>query len=275
MSLVEGRKTLLLVGAGNMGEAMLRSWVLNKVNELSLFVLEPNPSDWLKSVFEKGLVVLNPKRTPKEIDICIFAVKPQTLEEVLGKMRQKISKRTLIISIVAVKNFRFFQSIFKFNQPLIRVMPNTPVEINQGISAIVADQFADHFHIKCVEELFDSLGETVLLRTESEIDAVTAISGSGPAYIFNLIENLIESAKDLGLTSKLSKKLIIQTIVGAGILAGSSKQHPGKLREKVTSPAGTTEAALNVLMHKKLGWGPIIAKAVHAAHNRSKELAGK
>ena len=106
MSLVEGRKTLLLVGAGNMGEAMLRSWVLNKVNELSLFVLEPNPSDWLKSVFEKGLVVLNPKRTPKEIDICIFAVKPQTLEEVLGKMRQKISKRTLIISIVAGKNFR-------------------------------------------------------------------------------------------------------------------------------------------------------------------------
>ena len=275
MSSVKCRKTLLVIGAGNMGEAMLKSWVQTQIDEISVLVLEPNPSDWLKSLFGKGLVELNPRKIPKQIDICVLAVKPQKLAEVLEENRSKICKKTLIVSVVAGKDFNFFQSYFEKNQSIIRVMPNTPVSVNQGVSAIVAGEFANESEIEWVKKLFAPLGEVVLLDKESEIDAVTAISGSGPAYVFNFIENLIEMAEELGLSTKVSKKLVIQTVVGAGILAESSKLTPSRLRENVTSPAGTTQAALEVLMDSQGGWKPIIKNAVNAAYNRSRELAGR
>ena len=275
MSLMKGQKTLVVIGAGNMGEAMLRSWVQKNNNEMSLFVSEPHPSDWLKSMSTKGLIVLNPKLLPREIDICILAVKPQKLAEVLQEKKSRILKTTLVISVVAGKNFHFIQKYLYNEQPIIRVMPNTPVEVNQGISALIANMFTNQSHISCAEHLFNLLGEIVILDDENKIDAVTAISGSGPAYVFNFIENLIESAKDLGLSSEVSKKLIIQTVIGAGILARSSSRNPGKLRENVTSPGGTTQAALEILMDSKLGWKPIIKKATRAARDRSRELAVK
>ena len=275
MSSLKCRKTLLIIGAGNMGEAMLKSWVQTQIDKISVLVLEPSPSDWLKSLFEKDLVELNPRKFPRQIDICVFAVKPQKLAEVLEENRSKICKKTLIISVVAGKDFNFFQSYFEEKQPIIRVMPNTPVSVNHGVSAIVADKSANESEIEWAKNLFTPLGEVVLLDKESEIDVVTAISGSGPAYIFNFIENLIEMAEELGLSTKISKKLVIQTVFGAGVLAKSSALTPSRLRENVTSPAGTTQAALEVLMDSQGGWKPIIKKAVNAAYNRSRELAGR
>jgi len=275
MSSLNAEKTLVVIGAGNMGEAMLKSWVQNRINKMSLFVIEPSPSDWLKSVSAKGLLELNPKKIPEEIDICLLAVKPQKLGEVLKENKSRINIGTLIISVVAGKNFHFFHSYLHNEQPIIRVMPNTPVAINQGISAIVADKFVTQNQMNLAEKLFYSLGEIVILENESEINAVTAISGSGPAYVFNFIENLIESAKELGLSPEVSKKLTVQTVVGAGILARSSSTSPRKLRENVTSPGGTTHAALEILMDDKFGWEKIIRKAAKAAHDRSLELAGK
>ena len=274
MSILNGKTTLLMIGAGNMGESMLRSWVQTQISEFSLLVLEPQPSDWLKSMFEMGLVELNNIKTEKKIDICVFAVKPQTLGKALEENRKRLRKETLIVSVVAGKDFNFLKSSLHTDQPIIRVMPNTPVSVSQGISAMVANKSTDQTHIGWVQELFAALGKIVLLKNENEIDAVTAISGSGPAYVFNFIENLIEIAEELGLSAEVSKKLVIQTVVGAGILSGSTTLSPGRLRENVTSPAGTTQAALEVLMDEKFGWKPIIKKAVHAAHNRSKELAG-
>ena len=275
MSILKGKRTLLVIGAGNMGEAMLRSWVHTQSSKFSLLVLEPHPSDWLKSMFEMGLVELNNIKNANKIDICVFAVKPQTLEKALEENRKRLSKETLVVSVVAGKDFNFLKSSLHTDQPIIRVMPNTPVSVSQGISALVANKSTDSNHIEWVEELFVALGKIVLLKNENEIDAVTAISGSGPAYVFNFIENLIEIAKELGLSAEVSKTLAIQTVVGAGILSESSGLSPGRLRENVTSPAGTTQAALEVLMDEEFGWKPIIKKAVHAAHNRSKELAGR
>ena len=275
MSPSKFKKTLLIIGAGNMGEAMLKSWVQPQTNQISLFVLEPSPSDWLKSVFGKGLLELNPRKIPNEIDICVLAVKPQKLGEVLEENQSKICKNTLIVSVVAGKDFQFFQSYFGKDQSIIRVMPNTPVSVNRGVSAIVADEYARETQIELVKELFAPLGEVVLLDKESEIDVVTAISGSGPAYVFNFIENLIEMAEELGLSRQVSKKLVISTVVGAGILAAGSTLSPRRLRENVTSPAGTTQAALEILMDNQSGWKPIIKNAVKAAYKRSREIAGK
>ena len=273
MSLLEGRKTLLLIGVGNMGEAMLRSWVQSQVNGISFIVLEPRPSDWLTNLSKKGQVELNPRKIINRIDVCVLAIKPQKLEEVLAKNCERISQKTLVISVVAGKKFGLFYDFLGKDQPIIRVMPNTPVSINQGMSAIVVGSSIDQSYIDFTKKLFNSLGKTIMLKNEKDIDAVTAISGSGPAYVFNFIENLSEIGEELGLSSEVARKLSIQTVLGAGFLASSSDLDAGSLRKNVTSPGGTTEAALTVLMDEKVGWKPIIKEAILAAHVKSRKLA--
>ena len=273
MSLLEGRKTLLLIGVGNMGEAMLRSWIKIQVNGISFIVLEPRPSDWLKNLSKKGLVQLNPSKIINRIDVCVLAIKPQKLEEVLAKNCERISQKTLVISVVAGKKLGFLYEFLGKGQPIIRVMPNTPVSINQGMSAIVVGRSIDQSYIDFTKKLFNSLGKTIMLKNEKDIDAVTAISGSGPAYVFNFIENLSEIGEELGLSSEVARKLSIQTVLGAGFLASSSDLDAGSLRKNVTSPGGTTEAALKVLMDEKVGWKPIIKEAILAAHFKSRKLA--
>ena len=273
MSLLEGRKTLLLIGVGNMGEAMLRSWVQIQVNGISFIVLEPRPSDWLKNLSKKGLVELNPSKIINRIDVCVLAIKPQKLEEVLVKNYKRISQKTLVISVVAGKKFGLFYEFLGKDQPIIRVMPNTPVSINHGMSAIVVGRSIDQSYIDFTKKLFNSLGKTIMLKNEKDIDAVTAISGSGPAYVFNFLENLSEIGEELGLSSEVARELSIQTVLGAGFLASASDLDVGSLRKNVTSPGGTTEAALKVLMDEKVGWKPIIKKAILAAHDKSRKLA--
>ena len=264
---------VLIVGAGNMGEAMLRGWV-KASNELNqLYVREPNPSNWLKKMNYEKKIKLNPSDIKAQINVCIFCVKPQVAEQVIMDTKIDLAENSFIISVIAGKDFNFFDSIFKVPYPVIRVMPNTPVSIEAGVSAIVGNKSSSLSNIKWTEHLFRILGSTVILEKENLIDAVTAISGSGPAYIFNFAEILIGVGKDLGLSEEISKKIVLQTIVGAGLLAINSDKSPSKLRENVTSPNGTTQAALNILMDKKNGWREIMKNAVVAAHERSKFLA--
>jgi len=264
---------VLIVGAGNMGEAMLKGWL--KANNMlkQVYVREPDPSNWLKKVHNEKKILLNPSNIIGKIDVGIFAVKPQVAEKVILDTKIDLSKESFIISVIAGKDFNFFDKVFDVPYPVVRVMPNTPVAIEQGVSAIIGNSFSSLSQVNWTEKLFNNLGKTVILEKESQIDAVTAISGSGPAYIFNFAETVIEIGKELGLSEQISKKIVLQTIVGAGLLANNSDKSPSKLRENVTSPNGTTEAALNILMDEKNGWHGIIKNAVFAAHKRSKILA--
>ena len=266
-------KKVLIVGSGNMGEAMLRGWV-KASNELTkIYVREPNPSNWLKRMNDKKKITLNPLDIKGQINVCIFAVKPQVAEQVIKDNKNDLADNSFIISVIAGKDFSFFHNIFKVPCPVIRVMPNTPVSIEQGVSAIIGNEYSSLAHIKWTEHFFSTLGKTVVLEKESMMDVVTAISGSGPAYIFNFAEILIGVGNDLGIPEEITKTIVLQTIIGAGLLAIDSDKSPSKLREDVTSPNGTTQAALNILMDKKNGWHEIIKNAVVAAYNRSKSLA--
>ena len=266
-------KNILMVGSGNMGEAMLRGWVTAANESNKFYVREPNPSKWLIRMSDTKKINLNPLNIKDKINVCIFAVKPKVAEQVIMDNKNNLADNSFIISVIAGKDFNFFHNIFKVPYPVIRVMPNTPVSIEQGVSAIIGNKFSSLADIKWTEHLFSILGKTVILKKEDMIDVVTAISGSGPAYIFNFAEIIIAVGKDLGLSEEISKKIVLQTIVGAGLLATDSDKSPSKLREDVTSPNGTTQAALNILMDTQNGWDEIIKNAVIAAYERSKSLA--
>lgn len=264
---------VLVVGAGNMGEAMLKGWVKDANQLYQIYVREPNPSDWLKKMNDEKKIRLNSSNLKGQINVCIFAVKPQVAEKVIMDTKSDLAESSFVISVIAGKNFNFFDDIFKVSYPVIRVMPNTPVSIQAGVSAIIGNQFCSLLQVEWTENLFGKLGKTVLLEKESLIDVVTAISGSGPAYIFNFAEALIQVGEDLGLPEQISKIIVLQTIVGSGLLANDNNKPPSKLRENVTSPNGTTQAALNILMDRKNGWYKIIKNAVNSAYERSKFLA--
>ena len=266
-------KNILIIGAGNMGEAMLRGWIKDRSTLNQFYVREPNPSEWLKEMDYKNKLSLNPLYIKCKIDVCVFAIKPQLADQVIIKTKKDLDKDCLVISVIAGKNFKFFASILNESLSVIRVMPNTPVSIEAGVSAIIGNKFCSSSQIEWADNFFSTLGRTVILEKESLINAITAISGSGPAYIFNLAEILIKSGRDLGLSEEISKTIVLQTIVGAGLLATKSEISPSKLRENVTSPNGTTEAALNILMNEKNGWHQIINSAINAAYERSKLLA--
>ena len=265
-------KRVLLVGAGNMGGSMLQTWVNNSESNFSFLVDEPKPSKRLLNLSKQKKVKLNTKSGLNKISLCVFAVKPQMFGEILQKYSFIISKETIIISVVAGKSFQFIRTYLGEDHPIVRIMPNTPVVVKQGISALVSNPLVSSKHFKVVEELFSVLGEVVFLEKESQIDAVTALSGSGPAYIFNFIENLSAIGVEMGLPFETSRKLITQTVIGAGKLAKSSNLEIGQLRKNVTSPGGTTEAALEVLMDSKSGWSPVLKKAIQAAFHKSLDL---
>ena len=166
---------VLIVGAGNMGEAMLKGWL--KANNMlkQVYVREPDPSNWLKKVHNEKKILLNPSNIIGKIDVGIFAVKPQVAEKVILDTKIDLSKKSFVISVIAGKDFNFFDKVFDVPYPVVRVMPNTPVAIEQGVSAIIGNSFSSLSQVNWTEELFNNLGKTVILEKESQIDAVTAI----------------------------------------------------------------------------------------------------
>ncbi len=260
--------SLALIGCGKMGQALLSGWLKHKINyAITVVQPDPLPADFPQAGYNH-ISKLNYKKT---FDIIVFAVKPQILNDVIHDYIDAVHNDTLVLSIAAGKGITTFEKAFGQNQPIIRVMPNTPAAIGKGVSAFIQNDAVTQDQKDTTEMLFKPCGETLWLRHEDDMDAVTAVSGSGPAYLFYMIEALTTAARKAGLDDPTSEKLARQTIIGAAALAeAESSSSAQTLRENVTSPGGTTEAALKVLMNG--AFEECLSNAVLAAKKRSQEL---
>ena len=259
---------LVLLGCGKMGSAMLAGWLARGLPVTSVWVLDPNPSDWVK-----GLGVHLNAALPAAPAVVLVAVKPQMMGEALPTLQAMGNGQTLFVSVAAGTQIAQFEQVLGSETPIVRAMPNTPAAISQGITAIVANARAGAAGLNTAEDLLSAVGEVVRLSDEGQIDAVTGVSGSGPAYVFHMIETLAAGGVAQGLPEALAMQLAKATVAGAGALAMQSDETPSQLRVNVTSPNGTTQAALEVLMDEGSGFPSLLPRAVAAATDRSKALA--
>lgn len=260
---------LVLLGCGKMGSAMLAGWLKQGLPATSVWVIDPYPSDWLKGI--KGLN-LNVTLPPKPA-IVLIAVKPQMMGAALPSIAALGGGGTLFLSVAAGTPIAAYEAVLGGTSPIIRAMPNTPAAIGRGITAIVANAYASVDEMDLAEALLLAVGQVVRLTGEDQMDAVTAVSGSGPAYVFHLIETMAAAGQAQGLSAELAMQLAKATVAGAGALAENSGKSPDQLRVNVTSPNGTTQAALEVLMEPETGFPKLLQRAVKAAADRSRELA--
>ena len=261
------QRGIVLLGCGKMGSALLSGWLKQDVRPESVLVLEPYPSDWLKSL----PVRLNQDPAVRDPAVCLLAVKPQA-SEALKRVHSLGGGKTLVVSIIAGLPISYLESGFGSQTPIIRSMPNTPAAIGEGITALVGNDASRAADVDLAEELMSAVGETVRLDDESLMDAVTALSGSGPAYVFHLVEAMAEAGEELGLAADIARRLAVFTVAGAGKLAVSTGRNPADLRVDVTSPGGTTEAALEHLMDPESGLRSLVSKCIRAAEERGREL---
>ncbi len=255
-----------------MGTAMIQGWIKADLLK-SLYILDPNDiDDSLTSHNDLFHVKLMESIPFAKIDIVVLAVKPQIMDQVCAELTHALPDNTPVLSIAAGKNTAYFRRKLKQDTPIIRTMPNTPAAIGKGISALYATDNVNDTQRSLSSSLLDAIGDTLWLDDETNMDAVTAVSGSGPAYIFYLIEALAKAGVEAGLPAEQANQLARQTIIGAAALAEDEKDTaPSTLRQNVTSPGGTTEAALNILMDGQ--FQDALTKAVLAALKRGHELA--
>ncbi len=258
---------LVLLGCGKMGSALLEGWLKSFLLPQSVHVIEPHPSDWLRTTG----VHLNGD-LPKAPEVVVLAVKPQMMGAALPQLAAMGGGRTVFVSIAAGIGLARLAETLGRHTPIIRAMPNTPAAVGRGITALIGNEHVSAATLAMAQALMEAVGETVLLEYEGQMDAVTAVSGSGPAYVFHLIETLAAAGTEQGLTAEMALKLARATVAGAGALAEQSGEDPAQLRVNVTSPGGTTAAALGVLMDQETGFPPLLCRAVAAAANRSREL---
>lgn len=265
-------KKIGIIGCGNMGEALFSR--LSKVMEKSVSLMVSELDAARRAAIQekhKIIVEIDNNYLVKYCDVIILAVKPQDLENVL---RQEIccgiSEKKLLISIAAGITTKYIESTVGDRIPVVRAMPNMPAVIGEAVTAICAGSGAAKKDVELARQIFSTIGDVVEVE-EKDMDTVTAISGSGPAYFFYLIEALGEAAVKLGLAKETAKELAIKTAVGSSKLLDGLKEDPAVLRKKVTSKGGTTEAALKVFDKKKLK--KIVEEAATAARERSKELS--
>jgi pyrroline-5-carboxylate reductase len=262
------RRGMVLLGCGKMGSAMLAGWLDRGLDPGSVRVIDLKPSDWLKAsgVRLEGDLPENPA-------VVLIAVKPQQMGDALPEIAALGNGNTLFVSVAAGTTIGHFEDVLGAASPIVRAMPNTPAAIGRGITALVGNERVAPAQLDMAETLLSAVGQVVRLEREAQIDAVTAVSGSGPAYVFHLIETLAAAGAAEGLPEELAMRLAKATVAGAGALAESAGEEPAQLRANVTSPAGTTAAALQVLMDEEGGFPPLLRRAVAAAAARSRELA--
>ena len=260
---------MVLLGCGKMGSAMLAGWLSGGLSPRAVWVLDPQPSDWVR-----GTGVHVNDGLPDAPALALIAVKPQMMGDALPSMRALGGGNTVFLSVAAGTPIVTFEGAFGSDSPIIRAMPNTPAAVGRGITAMVGNAQATADHMGMAEALLSAVGQVVRLDDENQMDAVTALSGSGPAYVFHLIETLAAAGEAEGLPPDLALTLARATVGGAGQLAEDADEDPGQLRVNVTSPNGTTQAALEVLMDEDHGFPALLRRAVRAAADRSRELAG-
>ena len=259
---------LVLLGCGKMGSALLSGWLDAGLPPASVWVLDPNPSDWLRA---SGVQVN--QGIPSAPAVALLAVKPQMMGAALPALQALGNGTTLVVSIAAGTSIASFEAVFGPRTPIVRTMPNTPAMVGRGITGIVGNAHAGEAGLALAEDLMRAVGQVVRLDNEGQIDAVTGLSGSGPAYVFHLIEAMAEAGQQQGLSAEVAMTLARATVCGAGELAYRATDSAAQLRVNVTSPGGTTAAALAHLMDPVSGLPPLMARAVAAATRRGRELS--
>jgi pyrroline-5-carboxylate reductase len=263
---------LVLIGAGKMGSALLEGWLRLGLDPKNVAVIEPAVSPHIADLTQRGLQ-LNPRlQALKNAAAIVLAVKPQVAAQAVPPLASLVGPATVVVSIMAGRTLTFLADALAKPCAIVRAMPNTPAAIGRGITVAVP-LHADDAQRALADRLLSATGAVAWIDDEALMDAVTAVSGSGPAYIFLLAEAMTQAGIAAGLPKELAAKLARETVTGAGELLHRSVLDPAVLRENVTSPGGTTAAALAVLMGKD-GLAALMEKAVAAATARSRELAG-
>ncbi len=265
--------TLVLAGAGKMGSAMLEGWLKAGADPKKIVAIDPMPPKEVLELLAHHNIRHNPPiASIIDAEVIVVAVKPQVMEDVLPNLVGLKSSRPVILSVAAGKTIATFAKHFGEDAAIIRTIPNTPAAIGRGITAMSANAHVSKSQMELAAALLDSTGEVVTVENESMIDLVTAVSGSGPAYVFYLTECLANAGVRIGLPANLAMQLARATVAGSGELMRQTGIDAATLRQNVTSPNGTTYAALQVLMADD-GMKPLFEKAIAAAAHRSKELA--
>ena len=267
--------SLVLVGAGKMGGAMLDGWIARGLAPKRIVIVEPQPARPIKALTRRG-VTLNPKPGPKaraDAAAIVIAVKPQTAPVAVPPLGLYVGASTLVLSIMAGRTIGFLEKTLPPGTAIVRAMPNTPASIGRGITVAVANAKVSKRQRKLAGDLLSAIGNVEWVDDEALIDAVTALSGSGPAYVFLLAEAMAKAGIAAGLPAALATRLARETVAGSGELLHRSALDAATLRQNVTSPGGTTAAALEVLMGPG-GFDDLLTKAIAAATKRSRELAG-
>lgn len=256
---------IVLLGCGKMGSALLRGWLERGLPAASVYVMDPNPGLWLA---EAGVHVNAP--LPDAPAVALIAVKPQLMTDALPQLITYAGGGTLFVTVAAGVTIAGYEALLGSDTPLVRAMPNTPAAIGQGITAVIGNTAAGEADVETATALMQAVGEVVALESEAQMDAVTGLSGSGPAYVFHMIDCMAAAGEAQGLPPDLAMQLAKATVAGAGALAMQSDETPTQLRINVTSPNGTTQAGLEVLMPTL---PDLMHATVRAAADRSRELS--
>ncbi len=265
---------LLLVGCGKMGGALLRGWLSRGVAGKDVFVVDPAPRD-LDDVRARGVTIVTAiEQLPAGLQpgIVLLAIKPQFMDEALPAYRRFAKPGTVFLSIAAGKTVSYLKDKLGADAAVVRSMPNTPAAVGRGMSVILRDPAIPAATLELCGQLLSAVGKVGWIDEEDQINAVTAVSGGGPAYVYLLIECLAEAGRAAGLPADLAMQLARETVVGSGELAHQSPESATKLREAVMSPKGTTIEALAVLMAPD-GLQPLLTRAIAAATKRGREIA--
>ncbi len=279
--MIRGNK-ILLVGCGNMGSALLNGWNGEKMNLKDVSIIDPNllneekESEKRKSFIKAGIELYERlEDTPQDYvpDVVFFAIKPQWMEEALPQYKARNWKETIFISIAAGKTLGFLESHLGEDTAIARAMPNLPALIGNSATVVVPNAHVTDKEKHIADTLLEAVGHVYWVEDEALLDPVTALSGSGPAYVFYFIECLIKVATASGLDEDLAKALAYETVRGSARMAMMSPESVDTWRQRVTSPGGTTEAAMNVLAGEN-GLEKLLKETMQSAEARSKELAG-
>jgi len=267
------RAQILLVGFGHMGQALVRGWLARGRPASSIVVVDPVPAARAVAAELGVAAAADSDAAPgARADVIVLAVKPKDVAAALPGCARRASAGTVFLSIAAGKTIAQLVAGLGRDAAVVRAMPNTPAAIGQGITALAVNAAVTAAQRALCADLLAAVGAVAWLDDERHMDAVTAVSGSGPAYVFLLIECLEQAARELGLDATLAAQLALVTVAGAGAYAAAAGVSPAELRRRVTSPNGTTQAALDVLLAEP-GMRELFVRAVRAAANRGRELS--
>lgn len=264
-------ESILLVGCGKMGSALMAGWIDRGTPAETIFVVDPAGPTVPTGVGVGASLDDIPKDfTPA---VVVLAVKPQVMDDVVAPYRGFVAPATVFLSIAAGRNVASFEKLLGSDAGIVRAMPNTPAAVGRGVTVLFANSHVRDGQRGTCQKLLSAVGQVAWIDDEGLMDAVTGVSGSGPAYVFHLVEAMAQAGIVAGLPAELSMQLARQTVAGSGELLAQSEETASVLRENVTSPGGTTAAALDILMADE-GLTRLMTEAIQRATDRSRELAG-